>query len=74
MIPKTPSTTPYRNGDDWLIAGFYCEHDSLGHTCQACRDTVVDVLCAMRDAGFVTPERTRPSENPPSPEPAQEQP
>lgn len=49
--------TAYRDGQDWDIAGFYCEHQSLGHTCQSCRDTVVDVLCAIRDAGYEPPNK-----------------
>ena len=31
----------------YRIAGDYCEHESLGHTCEACMDVVADVLAAM---------------------------
>lgn len=45
-------STPYQDRLVWRIAGDFCEHDSLGHTCQACADQVSDVLAAIETAGL----------------------
>jgi hypothetical protein len=45
------------------IAGDYCEHQSLGYTCQHCMDLVSDVLRAAETAGFAVVQRPVPNES-----------